>query len=235
MRIEVLFPEICNLYGELSNVEYLVKSGAEAVETRLKERLKFLDGGIDLVYMGAMTERSQEIAIKALMPYRDGIYDAIMNGTVFFVTGNALEIFGGEIQCEDGRNIQCLGIYDTVARRKMMDRYNAIYVGSFGDMRVVGYKSQFTHSYGGDSFAPLFETVRGDGRHPGAVGEGIRLNNFMATYLIGPFLIVNPPFAKYLMELCGVSEPELAFEKEAMAVYEKRLKEFTDPKTRVKY
>lgn len=235
MRIEVLYPEICNLYGELTNVEYLVKSGAESVETRLKERPKFLDGGIDLVYMGAMTEHSQELAISALMPYKNEIYDSIMDGTVFFITGNALEIFGGEILCEDGRSIPCLGIYDTVARRKMMDRYNAIYVGSYGDMEVVGYKSQFTHTYGGESFAPLFNTERGDGRHPGVTGEGVRLNNFMATYLIGPFLVINPPFTKYLMELCGVDEPKLAFEEEAMDVYRKRLKEFKDPKTRVKY
>ena len=235
MRIEVLFPEICNLYGELTNVEYLVKSGAESVNTRLKERPKFIDGGIDLVYMGAMTERSQELAIKSLLPYRDEINDAILRGTAFFITGNAPEIFGSEIQNEDGSSIACLGIFDTVAKRRMMNRYNAIYLGTFGDMEIVGYKSQFTHTYGGESVSTLFETVRGDGRHPGVSGEGIRLNNFMATYLIGPFLVINPPFAKYLMELCGVSEPELAFEDEAMAVYQKRLKEFKDPKTRVKY
>ena len=51
MKIEVLYPEICNLYGDLGNIRYLQKScpELEVVETDLKSRPAFLDGGVDLV------------------------------------------------------------------------------------------------------------------------------------------------------------------------------------------
>ena len=235
MTVEILYPEVCNLYGDLMSCEYLRQSGAQIVETSLKEKPKFIDGGISLVYMAPMTERSQEIVIKALTPYKDDILSAIDRGQVFFVTGNALEIFGGSIENEDGSVIKCLGIYGTVAKRKMYDRYNAIYLGKMGDMDIVGYKSQFTHSYGCGELEPIFKTVRGHGRNPSFSGEGIKINNFYGTYLIGPMLVCNPPFMKYLMEKCGVENPKIAFEKKAMEVYRKRVAEFSDPKTRVIY
>lgn len=235
MKVEVLFPEVCNLYGDLMNVDYLEKSGAESVNTSLKERPKFIDGGIDLVFMGAMTEKSQEIVIKALAPFRDDIKKAVNAGQAFLATGNAFEIFGKEIQNEDGTAIPCLGIFDTVAKRRMFDRYNAIYLGKFDGFYVVGFKSQFSHSYGGDNYGGIFRNERGDGRYPGFEEEGIRVNNFFGTYLLGPLLPLNPPFTKYLMKLCGVENPHLAFEEKAMEVYEKRVKEFKDPSVRVKY
>ena len=39
MKIEVLFPEICNLYGELWNVKFLERSypDAEIIETSLTD------------------------------------------------------------------------------------------------------------------------------------------------------------------------------------------------------
>ncbi len=42
----------------------------------------------------------------------------------------------------------------------------------------------------------------------------------MATYVIGPLLVLNPPFAKYVLRQCGAADPELAFEEAAMDAYE---------------
>ena len=61
--------------------------------------------------------------------------------------------------------------------------------------------------------------------------EGIRVNNFMATYVIGPILVLNPPFAKYLLEKCGADSSDLAFEEAAMEAYDARVREYSDPST----
>ena len=43
MKIEVLYPELCNLYGDLYNAEYLARSaGAEIVNTKLTEKPRFI-------------------------------------------------------------------------------------------------------------------------------------------------------------------------------------------------
>lgn len=230
MTIEILYPEVCNLYGDLMNMEYLVRSCPEiqVIRTSLKEEPAFATrDDIALVYMGTMTERAQELVIHALTPYKSRIMQLIYQGQPFLVTGNALEIFGKYIECDDGSKIDCLGIFGTYAVRRMMQRYNSLYIGDLEGMKIVGFKSQFTHSYG--HAEPLFHTVRGDGLNPQTKEEGIRKNNFMGTYVIGPLLILNPPFAKYLLRLLGVENPTLAYEAAADAVYEKRLQDFSDP------
>ena len=51
MRAEILFPEVCNLYGDLANIRYLKACcpELEVIETDLKSRPRFLDEEIALV------------------------------------------------------------------------------------------------------------------------------------------------------------------------------------------
>ena len=67
MKIEVLFPEFCNLFGDAYNMVYLEKTLPEAEFIRTKFS----------VYMGPMTERMQEQVIRKLMPLKEKIQKAI--------------------------------------------------------------------------------------------------------------------------------------------------------------
>lgn len=240
MKIEVLFPEICNLYGELENVRFLAKSceDIELAETHINDEPLFVTGKPDLIYMGTMTESAQLIVIEKLTPYKERIAELIEKGAVFLITGNALEVFGKRIEDVDGTVVDCLGLFDTTARRDMMNRFNSLYIGDFSsgdasEMKIVGFKSQFTHSYWNDGadVKPLFMTGRGPGLNPDIKEEGIRVNNFMATYIIGPLLVLNPPFARYILELCGIEDPVMTFEEAAEDAYEARVAEYSDPDT----
>lgn len=231
MKIEILYPEVCCLYGDLANIEYLSRClpEAEIIRTSLKSQPAFISGDVDMICICSMTERAQELVLAALRPYKERIETLIAGGTIFLITGNALEIFIKYIENEDGSRLEALGFFDLAAKRRMMDRYNALYLGKFGNIDIVGFKSQFTHAYGDDADG-LFETVRGAGRNPEVMPEGIRKNNFMATYVLGPLLILNPPFAKYILELLGAKDRPLLFEAAALDAYKLRLCEFTDPK-----
>lgn len=244
MKIEILFPEICNLYGELENIRYLEKSCSdiELTETHINDEPLFASEEPELIYMGTLTERSQLIAIEKLLPYKERIVQLMEKGVNFLITGNAIEIFGRRIEDVDGTVVDCLGLFNTVAKRDMMNRFNSLYLGDFsgddcGEMKIVGFKSQFTHSYweGEAEAQPLFLTDRGAGLNPDVKGEGLRRNNFMATYIIGPLLVLNPPFAKYILKLCGVKEPALIFEEAAEEAYEARVAEYSDPGTGIYY
>ena len=229
MKIEVLYPELCNLYGDLANAEYLARSsGAELVRTGLRDTPRFLTEDVALVYMGGTTERGQNIVRDAFAPHLDGLVKRTDNGGVTLVTGNALEIFGEYIENEDGSREAMLNLFPIHAQRHMTARYNSLYLGRLEDMDIVGFKSQFGHSYGmnGDG---LFTTVRGAGLNPDVKAEGLRRNNLMLTYLLGPLAVLNPPFAKYLLGLMGVTEPALAFEDAATDVYTHRLEQFSQP------
>lgn len=229
MKIEILYPELCNLYGDLMNVEYLSRCcNAEIVRTSLKEQPRFITEDIALVYMGGTTERGQSIVRDTFAPYVDALNKRTENGGVTLVTGNAMEIFGEYIENEDGSKENMLGLFKIHSDRHMMSRYNSLYLGELENMKIVGFKSQFGHSYG-DNGDGLIQTIRGAGINPDVKKEGIRVNNFMLTYLLGPIVILNPPFAKYILGLMGVENPVLQFEEIAMDVYETRLKEFSEP------
>lgn len=236
MTVEILFPEVANLYGDLMNIDYLCRArpGTEVVRTSLRSKPAFLERKVDLIYMGSVTEEGQRLAVEALMPYREKLAELIDEGQLFLITGNALEIFGRKITRDNGENLDCLGLFPTEAKHRMMRRYNALYVGMFeSNMAIVGFKSQFGHSYG--ECEPLFTTSRGAGLNPKVSGEGIRRNNFFATYLTGPLLVLNPPFTKHLLTLMGEKEPVLAFGEAAMELYRDRVREFSDPATGIEY
>lgn len=258
MKIEVLYPEICNLYGDLANIRYLKEClpDAEILHTSLQTRPRFLDEQVDLVYMGTTTENGQVLALEQLRFIRDEILQQIEAGTNFLITGNAMELFGEAIE-EDGEEVlRGLGVFPGIARRSSINRFNSLFLGTFepapakagpagandaDPIRVVGFKSQFGHMYGRESdkdldHLALFTPQRGPGMNRYAEGEGIRINNFFATYVIGPLLILNPPFTKwFIRNQLGAEITELAFEAAAMDSYENRVKEYEDPKTGLYY
>lgn len=231
VKIEVLFPEVCNLFGNMYNIKYLEQSikDVQIINTALTDEPKFVSEDVDMVYMAPMTEKTQEIVIDKLKPYTEKIKELIEKNKVFLIIGNALEVFGKYIENEDGSKIEALNITDLYAKRDMMNRHNSLFFGKIEDIKIVGFKSQFSMSYGENSNQYVFETIRGIGLNKESILEGIRINNFIGTYVLGPILVLNPLFTKYILKLMGIQNTELAHEKEAMECYNIRLKEFEDP------
>lgn len=227
IKIEVLFSEVCNLYGDLFNIKYLQKSikEVECVYTSLTDEPKFVTEDVDLIYMAPMTEKTQEIVIQKLKPYKDRIKELIEKNKVFLLTGNAFEVFGKYIENEDGTKIDGLDIIPIYAKRRMMNRFNSLFLGKIEDIKIVGFKAQFSMSYGDNSNNYVFESIKGSGINTKSKYEGYRVNNFIGTYLLGPILILNPYFTKYILKLMG-REESVAFEDVAIETYKKRLEEF---------
>ena len=84
MKIEVLYPEIANLYGDLENIDYLKKSypEIEISKTHLNDEPLFVSEKPDLVYMGTMTESAQLLVIEKLRTYKDALRARIDDGTL---------------------------------------------------------------------------------------------------------------------------------------------------------
>ena len=232
MKIEILFPEICNLYGDLQNIEYLAKClpEAEVVNTSLEDEPQFVTQKVDLIYMGTMTEKAQEKVIKKLLPYKEKLQELIENNTVFLFTGNSFEVLEKYIETDDGEKIEALGIFDVFAKRQMLNRYSGLILGKLDDIDIVGFKTIFSMTYGDNQNGYFIKVEKGIGINKNSNLEGIRKNNFIGTYITGPLLILNPLFTKYLIGLMGVDSPKLKYEEEIMAAYEDRIKDFKNPK-----
>lgn len=234
MRVEVLFPEFGNYFGDSGNIRYLQACApdAEFIITDNRSVPRFVSEDVDMIYIGSMSEKKQEIAVERLLPHKDRLRELIEKGVIVLATGNAMELFGKCIN--DGeRNIPMLGMFPFYADRYIQEiRYNSMFIGKYKDMKIVGYKSQFSCCRG-DFEHPFIQVSGGYGNDhddPADKNEGINYKNFFATYLLGPFLVLNPLFTKHLLRLMG-HDDSLAFEKEAMDAYNERVECLEDEST----
>lgn len=227
MKIEILYPEVCCLFGDKANMRYfkLCLPDAEFIETPIKENPRFLTEDVDMVYIGSCSESNQEKILSRLKGYEERINTLIDKGVVFLTTGNAFEIFGKYIENTDGTKIDALGIFSFNSVRTIPKRNNSLFVGEYENIDIVGYTSRFSHTYNIDKNDEFISVKKGFGASIESKNEGVKRNNFFGTYLLGPFLIQNPLFTKELMKKLGVENPELPFEADIMKAYEVRLVE----------
>ncbi len=230
MKIEILFPEFCNLFGDMANMSYLKKClpEAEFIETPLLGEPQFLTEDINLIYMGPTTERIQEKIIEKLLPYKERIHELIETGTAFLFTGNAMEVLYKYIEDENGQKTEALGLFSFYAKRDMMHRHNSNFRGEFDGTEIIGFKTQFTMSYGLGAAAEdlgFINVIKGVGMNNKCKTEGIIRNNFFGTYLVGPLLIMNPEFTQKMLQRIGANV-NLAFEAEVYEAYKVRLADF---------
>lgn len=243
MKIEILFSEICNLFGDMGNIVFLENTlkDAQFIYTKIYEQPRFITEDIDFVYIGSMTESAQIKVLNNLLPLKDKIKEKIDKGQLFLATGNAFEIFGEYILDEKGNRQEGLGIYKTYAKQQMMKRFNAFCLASTNinnkEIKLVGFKSQFALSYTENGIKEedlpfAAQVIRGSGINKESKYELININNFYSTYILGPFLVVNPIFTKELLKKIGF-DGMLAFEDVAIDAYNQRLKEFEDKSKRI--
>lgn len=232
MKIEILYPELCCLYGDKGNTLFLQKClpDADFIYTQLNDKPLFLSEEIDLCCMYSMSEASQERILERLLQWKEEIAAKFQNGkTLFLLLGNALELFGKHIQREDGSKVTGLGIYDTYTVRHAPNRFNTLIQANFENMTLLGYTSRFSDTYGITEDMCMCKVEIGTGSAPGSKLEGIQQDRVIATYLLGPLLVSNPDFSKWLLTQLGIDDPQLPYADALYESYECKRKEFQQP------
>lgn len=231
MTIEILFDEVCSLFGDGQNAAYLQATLPEAtfIHTAITEEPYFVKNTPDLIYIGSMPETVQRQVIEKFRPLKGRIQELVDAGIPILATGNAGEIFTKEINyVTEGIITEGLGLFDLTTRVNLFDRYNGKVLGDCAGIPVVGFRSQFSFLYGDNSNCYFAKCLRGDGINRGSKLEGLRKKNLLCTQILGPILPLNPLFCEYLLKLAGI-EAQAAFREAAMDAYEQHLKEFRDP------
>lgn len=233
MVVEILFSEVCDLYGDGQNVKYLQATLPDArfIFTALTDTPYFAENQPDLVYIGAMSESTQRRVLQKLLPLKDRILQLIDNGTPILATGNAGEIFCSRIDyVTEKLSVDGLGVFDLRVETNLFDRYHGKILGKLNDISIVGFRAQFSFLYGDNTNNYFVECLRGVGINRQSKLEGLRKNNLICTQIIGPILPLNPLFCEYFIALAG-QNVQAAYRDAAMRAYEQRLKEFSDPST----
>ena len=232
MKIEILYFDLCCLYGDKGNTMLLRKAlpAAEFIETGLNDTPAFLQGDVDLCYLCSMSEKSQELVLSRLLPHKEVIQTLSREGKcLFLAVGNALELLGQYIQREDGSRVEALGLFDTYTVRQTPNRFNSLMRGEFEGMTLLGYTSRFSHTFGITEQIAMQRITAGAGQNPKDALEGIRAGRVLATYMNGPLLVENPDFTHWLLKQLDADVEELPGEAALRQAYEQKLKDFSRP------
>ena len=232
MTAEILFPEICGLYGDVYNGKYMAMACPQGDFhfTPFTEEPYFAGHPVDLLYIGAMTEDTQRRVLEKLRPLKARLEELIDAGVPILATGNASELFAREIDyVTEGVKASGLGIFDVTVKTDLFRRFNGKVLGDMDGRTVVGFHSQFSFLYGDNSDSYFLKCVRGVGLNPESKLEGLRKKNLICTQLLGPLLVLNPDFCAYFLSLAG-AEAQLPYPQAARAAFDQRVKEFSDPK-----
>lgn len=200
-KILHLFPKLLSLYGEYGNVTVLRHSlesmGFSVTVDTYEDGAPVLDG-YDLVYVGAGTEDNLLEAVRRLLPYREQILASISEGTHYLATGNAMTLFGKQIE-HSGKVLPALDCFPYTTTLEWDKRYLAdvLTEDAFGGP-LVGFVNT-SCVYTGIT-TPLLtlklNPTMGNTKRCGA--DGIYVNNFYGTQLIGPVLAKNPHFLAHI-------------------------------------
>lgn len=235
--IEILYPEFGNQAGDNGNAMYLKACLPEAtfIETAFGSAPAFATRAVDCILLGNMTERQQERVAQELMPYRDRLIELVDSGVPMLFTGNAAELLGTKIVDPAGKTIECLGIFDVVTKQLMPRRFISVNVGSFSPasgaapIEVVGYKMQFTQAEGNNANSYFCRLEQGFGLNEDTKLEGVRRNNLIGTWFLGPLLPLNPPLTRWLLNTMGCTDAPLAYAETVKRSYAKRVRDFKVP------
>lgn len=212
-----LYPEAMSLYGEYANLSVLSRlleeQGAE-VELRTVAGGETPDfTGVDLIYMGAGTERTQKAALSWLMPYKEALKKAEGEGTLVLFTGNAMELLGASVTDKAGKSFEGLGFapFTTVETDKRVP-HDIIARTDLLDTPLVGFMNKCSVTTGVEF--PLCSAMDlGTGNEVEGGPEGFCHGNVLSTHITGPVLVKNPAFlafvAQKLYETKGANMPPL--------------------------
>lgn len=230
-----LYAEAMDLYGDKKNLEVLCQriqeSGAQAeVKTcELGEKME-LDG-VDMVYLGHGKARNLAAMAPHFCSYGDEIKAHIEDGQLWFVTGNARELFGREFTTVSGEKLLGIGLFDYcgIENNKV---FVADMVGQAAfdeNLRCYGFANRtacLIHPNGNPY--PLFKEAKGfsDGEQEEGC-EGTLYHNFFATWAMGPVLVRNPGLMREILRRLGLDPSICDFSLEERAL-QLVLEEFKD-------
>lgn len=197
INVAHLYYDILNLYGESGNIK-AIKNYLEKLGIKVNIHFITLDDeisldNIDLIYIGSGTENNQDLVLKHLLKYKEKINSFIENNKYILATGNAMELFGKSID----KN-KALGIFNySTTRTDFRIVSESLFKSNLINEKILGFQNRGSYINNIDNY--LFDTIKGTGSNIDIKKEGFNYKNFYGTYLIGPLLVRNPAFLKYLI------------------------------------
>lgn len=198
MKLLHLYYDLMNLYGEYGNIVVLKKHLEDQGLTVEIDR-KSIDEEIDFekydfIYSGSGLESNQKVALKDLSRHKETLLKAVELNKVILFTGNSMELLGKSIDGEEA-----LDIVDIKTKHTDKRLSGDVVVKNETMGELVGFINKCSTVENNEG---IFEYIfKDEGLNDGSKKEGYRKNNLIGTHIIGPILVKNPNFMRYIIEL----------------------------------
>lgn len=213
IRIGWLYPDQMNIYGDRGNILVLLRRlewrgiGAEVVRVGLGEEVT--PETADLFFMGGGQDREQRLVAEDMRERKgEGLRSAVASGVPALVVCGGYQLFGHEYRDADGTVLVGVGILDLhteparAGEKRIIGNLvaDAVFPGTEGKPRLVGFENHGGRTIFGPGAAPLARVVRGGGNNGRDGFEGCAQGSVLGTYLHGSLLPKNPWLADLLLE-----------------------------------
>lgn len=226
VKILHLYAEAMDLYGDVKNLEVLcqrIRESGNAVEVTTCDIWdEMCLDGFDMVYMGHGKARNLAAMEPHFMKYADAVKAKIEEGQLWFVTGNARELFGKDFTTVDGKTLPGIGLFEYSGVEE-----NKVFVADLcgkaafdENLACYGFANRTAYlNHPNGNRMPLFVSSKGfsDGKEEEGC-EGTLYKNFMATWAMGPVLVRNPGLMKEVLNRLGIDHSACDFSLEEKAV-----------------
>lgn len=234
-KILYLYYDFMNLYGDNGNVRIMEKRlEDQGFEVEIVNKT-VTDGdisfdGFDFIYCGSGTESRRAVATRHLKQFENEFKAAIDAGTPILFTGNSWGMLGNSITSVTGEKEDGLGFFGFDVKEEIKTRFigDAVETAEGFADPFVGFINKCDEISNFDDF--MFSIKKTIGQIPFAK-DGVRKENLFGISLIGPVLVKNPFYAKYLTKLItekrkmSYRETEYPYEEKGYAMTLKALAE----------
>lgn len=203
LRIVQLYPDLLGVTGDRGNVDVLAtRARARGVEVSV-EKFGIGEGdlaGADIIVIGNGPLSALRTVLPDLVARRDALAAHVADGGVLLAIGGGAEALGSGIRTLEGDDVTGIGVLPMSVERQR-DRRVGYVVGTAGGEQIIGFEDHAS-LWKLDGAEPWVKLVAGTGS-VATRGEGMRVQNAIATLVQGPLLPLNPTLADSLIALAA--------------------------------
>lgn len=199
MKILHWYYDLMNLYGDYGNIivlkKQLIDQGIDVIldKRTIGDDIDFDE--YDFIYIGSGTESKQEIVREDILRFHNDLKIYIESKKVLLASGNSLELFGEYIDDKKALNIIPFNTKNT------NERFTGDVIVKNDEIgEVVGFINKCSIIEEEENYK-LFDYIFKDNNLKDNAFEGIRYHNLFGTHLLGPVLVKNPNFMRYIINI----------------------------------
>lgn len=197
-----LYPRQMNIYGDNGNVLTLMWRLAQRGYKPLLHQIEVgvaLPVSLDIVVAGGGQDSGQGKVKGDLLKRGDELKARSKDGLVILAVCGTYQLLGHYFDTASGQRMSGIGLFDAYTKAESKRLIGNVVISSpFG--RLVGFENHSGQTHLAEGQLPLGRVEKGNGNDDASGKEGAVTGNAFGTYLHGPLLPKNPPFADELIK-----------------------------------